>query len=149
MTRPSPKKRHSARRTNAARKPPAAGAAKKRPAPRSSATTTRQHPVRRSGTSAATGRRTAAKRSGRPATARRAPVWWLQAKPVTSSVRYPRLAALGFLIGVTIVTLAATLGILWLFVPDVATSMLGQASEVAQQIADYVRAVVAGFAAGR
>lgn len=73
----------------------------------------------------------------------------MQAKPVTSSVRFPRLAALGFLLGVTIVTLAATLGILWLFVPDVATSMVGQASGVAQELADLARTVVAGLTAGR
>ncbi|WP_146081002.1 MULTISPECIES: hypothetical protein [unclassified Pseudoclavibacter] len=45
---------------------------------------------------------------------------------MTSSLRYPRLAAAGFLLVVTAVTLAATFGILWLFVPDVALRTLEQ-----------------------
>ena len=65
----------------------------------------------------------------------------MQPKPVSSSVRYPRLAAAGFLLGVTIVTLAATLGILWIFVPEVAARTVTQAVAVAVQLADLCRGV--------
>ncbi|PPG39271.1 hypothetical protein C5C17_10705 [Pseudoclavibacter sp. RFBA6] len=66
----------------------------------------------------------------------------MQAKPVTSSLRYPRLAALAFLLAVTLVTLAATFGILWLFVPDVASRTVERAVELAFGLAEDVRSAV-------
>lgn len=69
-------------------------------------------------------------------------MWWMQAKPVTSTLRYPRLAALAFLLAVTFVTLAATLGILWLFVPDVAARTVERAVELVFGLAEDVRSAV-------
>jgi hypothetical protein len=69
-------------------------------------------------------------------------VWWMQAKPVTSTLRYPRLAALAFLLAVTLVTLAATLGILWLFVPEVAARTVEQALLLALGLVQVVQSAV-------
>ncbi|MBF4458144.1 MULTISPECIES: hypothetical protein [unclassified Pseudoclavibacter] len=61
---------------------------------------------------------------------------------MTSSLRYPRLAAAGFLLAVTAVTLVATFGILWLFVPDVARRTLEQCVQFGAGLVSLVQALV-------
>ncbi|PPF47240.1 hypothetical protein C5B85_02955 [Pseudoclavibacter sp. AY1F1] len=67
---------------------------------------------------------------------------------MTSSLRYPRLAAAGFLLAVSLVTLAATLGILWLFVPEVAARIVEQVVVIVQQVADLTRAFASRLGPG-
>lgn len=61
---------------------------------------------------------------------------------MTSSLRYPRLAAAGFLLAITAVTLAATLGVLWLFVPDVALRTLEQCIQFGTRLVGFGHAMV-------
>lgn len=146
MTRPSPKKRHSASKSNAKRKPAAPTARTSRASSRSGATLARKRQPAGAAAARTGGRLATSKRPSRSAPSRRAPVWWMQPKPVTSSVRYPRLAAAGFLLAVTVVTLAATLGVLWIFVPEVAARTVQQAVGVAEQAVAVCRWAVARLA---
>lgn len=87
-------------------------------------------------------KRAPAPRRTRQGASKRTQVWWQQPKPVTHAVRYPRLAAAAFLGVVTVATLAVTLGILWIFVPEVADRTLQQAARAGAQVVDFVESVL-------
>lgn len=146
MTRTSPNARRSARASSAASKrKPSSSATRRKPAsPRS--LTAKKPQSGRASTPAKRPQTTAGTRRSGTRAPRRAPLWWTQEKPVTSSVRFPRLAATAFLLGVTVVTLLATLGILWLFVPEVAARTVDQVARSAAHLADVVRTVATALA---
>ena len=139
MARPSSNKRRSPGASGAkrVRTTPRAGRGKARPPRVGSTIAKRSQPPRRQSSSART-----ATRAKRSPSSRRATPWWTQPTTVTSSLRYPRLAAAGFLLAVTAVTLATTFGILWLFVPDVALRTLEQCIQFGTRLVGLGQALV-------